>query len=162
MFAESARRFLAWWLGRLEVTSGEIDHHWYTDLKQQVLEKKGIYFLWCKENGNFLVPVYVGITGVTFSDRFADHKQINRILNGNCPTTMKERKVYVMIKEMQLPVAKFLESTLLYAFNFALNKHENDQRRHHLVQAIVKQNEGRQHFTAIMGNFLQRLKDLPI
>ena len=160
MFAESARRFLDEWLkNTLKVKSNEIDEN--TDLN--VFEGKGIYFLWCKEtdlHGNFLVPVYVGITGGKFSDRFVNHKQIRRILDGNCPTAKKEKKVTVMTNAMLLPAAKFLESTMMFAFNFALNKHENNERRDHLVQATVTSHEGRHHFSTVLGNLIGKLTKL--
>ena len=134
-------------------------------------DKKGVYFIFWTSLANYddsdnqdqIYPVYVGITGRTFAERFTQHINkdtgvIYRIKNTLWPTTGNIHglsKVIVYLINVPLPVAKFLESTFLAAFDFAMNTEENQGLRTGLEQDDAeKVLDGHSHFIDIQQDVL--------
>ena len=103
-------------------------------------------------------PVYVGITGRKFSTRFQEHINSGKIKDN----WIKNENVFASVMPMDLPTAKFLESTLLVAFDFALNKQENDGERYDLATEAVSVEKAQAHFAGILNNYVNFLQTLNI
>ena len=127
---------------------------------KKVLNNKGIYFICCT-NPKAVYPVYVGITSQTFFKRLSKHKEkggvLARIYDEKWGLDVcQDFTLYV--KKMDIPAAKFLESTFLAAFDFARNKEENDERRTELVQNGGKI-DGSEHFFETLKTKNNNLQD---
>ncbi len=139
--AEDYRGFLLWLLREVwkDNTKGPYD----IDTAAEKLEGEGLYFLfWSAYPGaddyqyqDKIYPLYVGITGRSFKQRFKEHIKdgvVHKIRNGLWPkekgiTNLPLIVAYVV--NMPLPVAKFFESVFLYSFDFAMNVEENRKER---------------------------------
>lgn len=146
MYAEIATEFLRWCL---KIVFKDDQVHEITDKpKTQILfYESGMYIIWDEE----LLPVYIGITGRTFADRFQEH------INSGKITT----KMFASMIQMKLPVAKFLESTFLTAFNFARNEQENDKVRElELEQNKISVQDGKKKFAKILSEYVQFLQNI--
>ena len=154
LYAEAARDFLRLWL---ESVSGGKQPYQITDPPNSMaFNAKGMYVIWYEDFFKLLYPMYVGITSRTFSKRFTEHINSGKI-NYNKIT---QKKVFASVMSMDLPLAKFLESTLLVAFNFALNKQENDGERHYLAIGAVSVKNAQAHFADILNNYVGYLESL--
>ncbi|CAB4039496.1 Hypothetical predicted protein [Paramuricea clavata] len=131
-----------------------------------VSNAKGLYFFfWSvyKDVGHAddikkqseIYPLYVGITGRTFRERFKEHINydngvVNKISTSKeWPTEgMKNLPLIVAyVLDIQLPVAKFYESVFLNSFNFAMNRAENEGRRPGIeVTTPQSVDKGYEHF----------------
>ena len=157
MYAETAREFLRLWLEK--VPGG--DQLYEITENPPTFNAKGIYVIWYRHQHNApvqdeLYPMYVGITGRKFSTRFKEH-----INSGTIDQNWtKKKNVFASVMPMDLPLAKILESTLLVAFNFALNKQENDEVREDLVMRTVSVEKGQARFAGILNNYVGHLVTL--
>ena len=139
-------------------------------------DKKGVYFIFWTSLANYddsdnqdqIYPVYVGITGRTFAQRFTEHINrdtgvIHRIKNTLWPTTGNIHgltKVIVYLIDVPLPVAKFLESTFLAAFDFAMNTEENQGLRTGLEQDDAEEaRAGYKRFVDVQEELLKYITD---
>ena len=157
MYAETARAFLRLWL---EEVSGDGQLYEITE-NPLTFNAKGMYVIWYKHSYSSQVqdkfyPMYVGITSRKFSTRFNEHYNSGKIDQN----LTKQKNVFASVMPMDLPLAKFLESTLLVAFNFALNKQENDEVRQYLVMGAVSVEKGQLHFAGILKNYVSYLEFL--
>ena len=160
LYAEAARDFLRLWLERV---SGVKEPYQITDSRNNMAlnAEGGMYVIWYEDFLKLLYPMYVGITSRRFSTRFKEHIKSGKI-DGNL---IEEKRVFASVMQMNLPSAKFLESTLLVAFNFALNKQENDGVRDYLVEETALVQQGQDHFAGILNNcveYLQNLKNIKV
>ena len=135
--AEDYRGFL---LYLLREVWGKQPHDVYQ--AAETLTSHGLYFFfWSayKDANNVnkqdqIYPLYVGITGRTFKQRFKEHIRdgvVNKITSGQWPKQkgITNLRLIVYAVDMPLPVAKFFESVFLYAFDFAMNSDENEGER---------------------------------
>ena len=112
--------------------------------KPNLQNSNGLYFLFWSDskypNGITqqykIFPLYVGITGRTFTKRFQEHIKnengvINDIIEGYWPweKQQKPEKVVAYVVNLPIPVAKFFESVFLSSFDFPMNKEENNGMR---------------------------------
>jgi hypothetical protein len=111
------------------------------------LDGKGLYFLFWSTHNNAddidvqteIYPLYVGVTGRTFQQRFEEHESkkdgvVYKIKkrewpNADEPIQSDLRMVVAYVVEMPLPVAKCFESMFLSLFDFAMNVQENGEER---------------------------------
>ena len=157
MYAETAREFLRLWLKK--VPGG--DQLYEITENPPTFNAKGIYVIWYRQQHTApvqdeLYPMYVGITGRKFSTRFKEHIK-SRTIDQNWTN---KKNVFASVMPMDLPLAKFLESTLLAAFNFALNKQENDGERDYLAMGAVSVKNAQAHFAGILNNYVRHLVTL--
>ena len=108
----------------------------------QALNGNGLYFIFWSAYANAddikkqdqIYPLYIGITGRTFKQRLLehiDHGVVDKITSGDWPTEkgIVNLKPIVYVVNIPLPVAKFLESVFLSAFDFPMNVEENNKMR---------------------------------
>ena len=108
------------------------------------LQSSGLYFIFWSayedaddtKKQDRIYPLYVGITGRTFKERFEKHIDrdsgvIYKITNHQWPKKgeIASSQVIAYLVNMPLPVAKFFESVFLSAFNFPMNVVENGGMR---------------------------------
>jgi hypothetical protein len=108
------------------------------------LQHRGLYFIFWSayedaddiEKQDQIYPLYVGITGRTFKQRFEEHIKkktgvIYKINKHQWPKKggMANLQVIAYVVNMPLPVAKFFESVFLGSFNFPMNVEENGGMR---------------------------------
>lgn len=159
IFAETAKGFLISWFGQKGLVGP-------TEINKQNVEQftgQGVYFICYGATADTAYPLYVGITGRGFSVRFKEHMKpegkINFITNSQSAQNPSER-VFVATMQLKLPLAKFLESTLLFVFDFALNKQENDLVRTQLyIDETFPDQEAQAFFTSELEKFGQLLAD---
>ena len=139
--AEDYRGFLLWLLR--EVWKGNTSGPYDIDTAAEKLEGNGLYFLFWSDYPNAdddkhqdqIYPLYVGITGRSFKQRFKEHIKdgvVHKIRNGLWPKAqgvVNLPLIVAYVVDMPLPVAKFFESVFLYSFDFAMNVEENGKKR---------------------------------
>ena len=97
-------------------------------------KESGLYIFYL-DDGKIQYPIYVGITGRNFRQRFNEHYTngvIHEYVNGNFPTNVPP--IRLPLKVMCIPIshqmqAKLMESVFLATFDFCLNKEENGNVR---------------------------------
>ena len=161
IFAETARDFLISWFVQKAGLNGPIG---ITKQNVEQFTGKGVYFICYGATADTAYPLYVGITRRAFSVRFKEHMgkdgKINLILNSQSAQNPSET-VFVATMEMELAFAKFVESTLLFVFDFALNKQENDVIRTQLrVGETFPYEEAQAFFIRELKTFAKLLVDL--
>ena len=155
LYAEFARDFLRSWLA--SVSTDKQLYQITNPPNNAAFDAKGMYVIWYEDyEAGQHDPVYVGITGRKFSTRFQEHINSGKIKDN----WIKNENVFASVMPMDLPTAKFLESTLLAAFDFALNKEENDEVRYNLGIGEVSVKDAQAHFAGILHNGITYLQSL--
>ena len=95
---------------------------------------RGLYVFYMKDNteSETRYPIYVGVTGRSFYVRFKEHAahgQILKVWDDNYPQNVHGYQLYAWTLNTNHVIAKYLESVLLEAWDFPLNKSENGVER---------------------------------
>ena len=141
-----------------------------------VSKANGLYFFFWSVDGNAndikkqsgIYPLYVGITGRTFRERFNEHIKndngvVNKITSKEWPTEGMTNLPLIVayVVQIPLPVAKFYESVFLNSFNFAMNRAENEGRRSGIEVTIQRSvDDGYKHFIKGYDITMSYFKDL--
>ena len=97
-------------------------------------KERGLYIFYL-DSGKTKYPIYVGITGRNFRQRFQEHYTngvIHEYVNGDFPKNVPA--IQLPLKVMCIPIpyqmqAKLMESVFLATFDFCLNTEENGNVR---------------------------------
>ena len=162
-YAEDFRDFLlrllqnVWGLNKHMQVGGP---YLFSQFSDNNFNGKGMYFIFGYTDNKYnpfnqhhVYPLYIGITGVKFKKRFSKHTKkwlketmIFNWLNGGNTGTVKLKPIAYLVN-MPLPVAKFFESVFLSAFDFPVNKEENNGARKTInTQESKPFEDGRTHF----------------
>jgi len=128
---------------------------------------KGLYVFYMKNSTGSVAPrypIYVGVTGRSFYERFYEHAttatgQIKKVWDGNYPQNVHGYQLYVWTLSASHISAKYLESVFLEAWNFPLNKSENGAERTNLDDSAQYPPEDDKHdFDISWGNYFNEIQ----
>ena len=106
------------------------------------------------------------MTGVKFTDRFSEHteKWLKKTMTftgilGHKTVSVDLKPIAYLVK-MYPPVAKFFESALLSAFDFPVNKKENNGGREKIwIRQSESVDAGRNHFSLHLNPIISNLQN---
>lgn len=125
-YAECNAEFIDDFLRRIGATSRYVDINNFNNIPTSA----GLYMFFVKPgpDSKFTYPIYVGYTTRSFQQRFREHATngvIYEFTNRGFPRNCRNLSLHAYFVQLYGCTAKFIESVLLEAFDFCLNREEN-------------------------------------
>ena len=166
--SEKSGPFIAYFLDKLGCSIGSYDDNPIKDMndihKAVYEHTKGLYVFYMKNNpeSDIRYPIYVGVTGRSFSKRFYEHAttgQIKKVWDHVYPNNVHGYDIYAWTLDISHVAAKYLESVLLEVWDFPLNKSENGDERGNLdISGQYPPEADKENFDISWGNYFGEIQ----
>lgn len=164
--AERNAPFIFWCVKKIWGEQSSYKVNTPEDINKTPNNQSGMYIFYL-DSGVHQYPIYVGITGRNFRQRFKEHHDnqtgvIYKCNNGEFPKNQPPVRLplIALVVPIHYPMqSKLMESVFLEAFNFCLNTEENGD-----IRLIVdtdqqfKPEDSKQNFDITFGNVMKEIQ----